>query len=279
MTEKQHRSDIIHYEGMTHAPENELGVVFLFGKVHKLLGFTGIDEIKPGFPDCWAWRRGTNGARRTWIEFEFRSSGFNIHVKRGQTKGIRPKKGFVVCWEHNWPDCEKHAQVIDLRAIVERGPRVWIQSVRPKYQDEMDAIPYSVNGGWTWTVAPRAKKGDLLLLWRAGSKYAARQSSVPEDRLHAFTNILEIMSAPGKKPDGFIRSARVRRIANLRHPLRWGALSTDAVLRTSPFVLAQMQGQWDVTGYWWRLYSLLLRLNPELRTNRRFKAFDPHRFW
>ena len=68
------RSDIIHYEGMQHAPENELGVVFLFGKVHRRLRFTAIDEIKPGFPDCWAWRRLTKGSERTWIEFEFRSS-------------------------------------------------------------------------------------------------------------------------------------------------------------------------------------------------------------
>lgn len=274
MKTQKGRSEIIHYEGMQHAPENELGVVFLFGKVHRRLGFTGIDEIKPGFPDCWAWRRLTKGSERTWVEFEFRSSGFKVHVDQKQLKRLRPKKGFVVCWEHNWPECEKYAEVIDLRAIVGSGPRVWIQSTRPEYQAEMDSIPHK-----TWTVSPRAKKGDLLLMWRAGTKYAARQWEVPEDRLHAFTNIAEIVSAPRKKRGGFIRSAQVRRISSLKHPLQWGALRSDAVLRSSPFVRAQMQGQWDATAYWWRLHSLLLRLNPNLKGNRRFRAFDPHRLW
>jgi hypothetical protein len=78
MKVQQARSDIIHYEGMAHAPENELGVVFLFGKVHRRLGFTGIHEIKPGFPDCWAWRRTTKGSKLTWVEFEFRSMGSGL---------------------------------------------------------------------------------------------------------------------------------------------------------------------------------------------------------
>ena len=273
------RSDVIHFEGMTHAPENELGVVFLFGKVHRRLGFTGVSEVKPGFPDCWAWRRTTKGTQLTWVEFEFRSSGFKTHVNQKQLRGLKPKKGFVVCWEHNWPECEKYAEVIDLRAIVEHGPRVWLQSTLPEYQDEMDRIPFNPQEDWTWTVSPRAKKGDILLLWRAGSKSAANRWEVPLDRLQSFANVVEVVSAPRKKRGGFIRSAQVRRIANLGNPLRWGALRSDSVLRASPFVRAQMQGQWDVTGYWWRLHSLLVQLNPSLKANRRFKAFDPHRLW
>jgi hypothetical protein len=279
MKPQESRSDVIHYEGMAHAPENELGVVFLFGKVHTRLGFTAIHEIKPGFPDCWAWRRTSSGSKLTWVEFEYRSSGFKIHVTGEQLTGLRPKRGFVVCWEHNWPGCEDHAEVIDLRAIVERGPRVWLQSTLPEYQEEMDLIPYHPAKAWTWTVAPRAKRGDLLLMWRAGSSTAAKKWAVPEDLLHAFTNIVEVASAPVKRAAGFIRSARIRRIANLENPLRWGALQTDAVLRGAPFVRAKMQGQWDLTPYWWRVYSLLVRLNPRLKMNRRFTAFDPHRLW
>ena len=251
MTEKQHRSDIIHYEGMTHAPENELGVVFLFGKVHKLLGFTGIDEIKPGFPDCWAWRRGTNGARRTWIEFEFRSSGFNIHVKRGQTKGIRPKKGFVVCWEHNWPECEKHAQVIDLRAIVERGPRVWIQSVRPKYQDEMDAIPYSVNGGWTWDRSAYERRKAI------SSSYGERAQSTPRDnpaspRIACTRSRTYSRSCPPLERSGTVLSGAHGCAGSRIFAIRSDGARfprTRCCGRRLLF-LAQMQGQWDVTGYW-----------------------------
>jgi hypothetical protein len=256
-----------------------LGVVFLFGKVHTRLGFSAIHEIKPGFPDCWAWRRTSSGSNLTWVEFEYRSSAFKPHVTGRQVQRLRPKRGFVVCWEHNWPECEEYAEVIDLRAIVERGPRVWLQSTLPKYQAEMDLIPYHPTEDFMWTVAPRAKKGDLLLMWRAGSRAAARNSAVSEALLHAFTNVVEVASAPVKRAAGFIRSAQIRRIANLENPLRWGALQTDAVLRSAPFVRAQMQGQWDLTPHWWRLHSLLVRLNPKLKLNRRFAAFDPHRLW
>ena len=273
------RSDLIHFEGMTHAPENELGVVFLFGKVHKRLGFTAIDEVKPGFPDCWAWRRTSKGTKRTWIEFEYRSSSFKSHVVGRQLTGLKPKKGFIVCWEHNWPGCEKYAEVIDLRAIAEQGPRVWIQSTLPQYQHEMDEIPYNFTKDWTWTVSPRAKKGDLLLLWRAGSRSKGRHWDVSTDLLQSFANIAEIVSTPRKKNSEFIRAAEIRRVATLENPLRWGALRADPVLRMAPFIRAQMQGQWDVTGYWWRLHSLLVQLNTSLKKERRFQKFDPHKLW
>jgi hypothetical protein len=279
MKSKERRSEVIHFQGMTHAPENELGVVFLFGKVHKLLGFMGIDEIKPGFPDCWAWRRGTRGTHRVWVEFEYRSSGFQIHVKGRQLRGLKPKKGVVVCWEHNWPECEKYAEIIDLRATVEQGPRVWIQNALPEWHGAMDYLPRHATKSRTWTVAPRAKVGDLLLLWRAGKKSVAREYGVPEDLLQSFTDVVQVASAPKKKRNGYIRSAQVRRVAKLRYPLRWGALQEDVVLKSSPFVLAQMQGQWDVTAYWWRLHTLMVKLNPTLRRDARFKAFEPSRLW
>jgi hypothetical protein len=196
-----------------------------------------------------------------------------------QLKGLKLTKGFVVCWEHNWPECEDYAEVIDLRAIVEQGPRIWLQSTLPEYQSEMDLLPHHAVASRTWTVSPRAKKGDLIMMWRAGSKTAARNWDVPLEQLQSFTNVIEVASAPVKKRDGFIRSAAVRRIANLENPLRWGAIRVDPVLRNAPFVRAQMQGQWDVTPYWWRLYSMLVQLNPSLKTNRRFNAFDPKRLW
>lgn len=96
----QDRSFPINFEGLRHAPENELGVVFLFSKVAKRLGFLEIDIIQPHFPDCWAMKRTNSGVKRVWVEFEYNSRRFKSNVI--QLKGLKPKKGFIVCWEHDW---------------------------------------------------------------------------------------------------------------------------------------------------------------------------------
>jgi hypothetical protein len=59
---------------MNYAPENEMGVVFLFSHLARKLGYE-IDLIRPGCPDCVAYRDG----KRVRIEFEYRSSNFARH--------------------------------------------------------------------------------------------------------------------------------------------------------------------------------------------------------
>lgn len=125
----EERSDLIAYNGMRYAPENELGVVFLFGKMHKNLGFPEIDVVQPQFPDCWAYQRVGGGTRRIWIEFEFRSRSFKSHL--ADLKGLHPKRGLVVCWENDWPEVRRYADVIELKTAIGFGRRVWIQSTGP----------------------------------------------------------------------------------------------------------------------------------------------------
>ena len=72
------RSEPIATEGVQHAPENEKGVILLFAKLHKKIGFPIVDRIQDRFPDCYAYLRTSNGTRRIWIEFEYRSNAF-IH--------------------------------------------------------------------------------------------------------------------------------------------------------------------------------------------------------
>ena len=77
---------------MNYPPENELGVVFLFSRLARKLGFE-IDEIRPFYPDCIAYRDN----KRVRIEFEYRSSNFARHRHD-------PKKcDYIVCWVHDWP--------------------------------------------------------------------------------------------------------------------------------------------------------------------------------
>jgi hypothetical protein len=63
---------------LSYAPRNELGVVFLFAHIAKRLQFE-IEEIRPAFPDCIAYKRTGDREKRVRIEFEFRSSNFRTH--------------------------------------------------------------------------------------------------------------------------------------------------------------------------------------------------------
>ncbi len=93
---------------LCHEPVNEQGVVLLFGMLAKDLGYV-VESVQAGFPDCEAKRRvGPKRWQRVNIEFEFESKNFRDHG--------HPLAGcdVIVCWRHNWPDCPRHIEVLDL---------------------------------------------------------------------------------------------------------------------------------------------------------------------
>ena len=102
----------IDFRGLTFAPVNEAGVVFLFGMVARELGFC-IESVRAEFPDCegkmciskdgskWAHVR---------IEFEYCSSNFREH-------GHDPNGcDLVICWVNDWSDCPK--EVLELKSAI-----------------------------------------------------------------------------------------------------------------------------------------------------------------
>ena len=104
------------FEGLTNAPMEENGVIFLFGKLHERMGIR-IKAIRKGFPDATGevWIKGRLYPRT--IEFEFRSSDFKRH-------GHDPQKcDIIVCWEHDWDDCPKNLFVIELKSELEEYNR------------------------------------------------------------------------------------------------------------------------------------------------------------
>src|ERR1017187_7200790 len=117
------------FEGpMNYAPENELGVVFLFAHLAKRWRLR-IDEIRPGFPDCIAFQKAHSKEKRIRIEFEFKSQNFHTH-------GHDPSKcDWIVCWEHNWPSAPKHLNIIELRREFGLGFNVWVMPVGKEYQE------------------------------------------------------------------------------------------------------------------------------------------------
>ncbi len=96
------------FEGLTNAPMEENGVIFLFGKLHDRMGIR-IKSIRKGFPDAAAevWIKDRLYPRT--IEFEYKSSDFRRH------KHDPSKCDIIVCWEHDWRECPKNIFVIELK--------------------------------------------------------------------------------------------------------------------------------------------------------------------
>jgi len=98
--------------GLRYEPLNEQGVVLLFGMLANHLGYR-IEAVQKGFPDCEAIRQiGPDRWQRVNIEFEFESRNYRDHG--------HPLTGcdVIVCWRHNWPECPKHIDVVELSSII-----------------------------------------------------------------------------------------------------------------------------------------------------------------
>jgi hypothetical protein len=98
--------------GLVHEPMDELGVVYVFGMVAYKLGFAVL-RTQATFPDCEAIREIQPGKwQRVKIEFEYESRNF---VKHGHNKD---ECDLIVCWRHNWVECPKELEVVELRRVV-----------------------------------------------------------------------------------------------------------------------------------------------------------------
>jgi HNH endonuclease len=98
--------------GLGHEPVNEAGVIYLFGTVAHQLGLV-VQRIQAGFPDCEALYEAQPGKwQRLRIEFEFASRNFMSHRHRADLCDV------IVCWIHNWPECPKNLEVIELSSVV-----------------------------------------------------------------------------------------------------------------------------------------------------------------
>lgn len=104
--------DPIDFRGLRHEPLNEQGVVFLFGMVAIELGYM-VEAVRTGYPDCEAKRKlKKGGMEHVKIEFEFRSSNFVQH------KHDASKCDQIVCWIHDWWDCPKTIEVVELSKVL-----------------------------------------------------------------------------------------------------------------------------------------------------------------
>jgi len=138
---------------LSEAPQNELGVVFLFARLQEKFGVR-VEKIRAGFPDCLARKIRGDKNEIIRIEFEFKSANFKMH-------GHPPSEcDWIVCWEHNWPDVPKHLRVIELRKEFGLGWHLWLNPKSTQWYEGYDTKTHKND-----SIPRQARKGDLLLIY------------------------------------------------------------------------------------------------------------------
>ena len=231
---------------LQYAPENELGVVYLFSHIARRLQFR-IEAIRAAYPDCIAYRYSGDQEKRVRIEFEFRSSSFRAH-------GHDPKKcDCIVCWHHDWHDFPPGIEVIELKRFFGTPFKVWIQSA---IKDQQPWLDKGQRGDWA--LSRRVTQGDLLLMYRCHP--ACKISDIFKLRSR------ELYRGPAGWRTGFAYFGTIERVCKLDSPIFLDDLRQHRVLKTSSFVRGNMQGPGlAASEYWPYLYYMICERNPSAR--------------
>jgi hypothetical protein len=234
---------------LQYAPKNEIGVVYLFAHVARKKQFR-IEEIRPQFPDCIAYRRSGDKEKLVRIEFEYKSSNFKTH-------GHDPERcDCVVCWHHDWPDCP--LEVIELRKDFHSLPKIWIQ---PALKSQWLNLK---RDHLNWGLSKRASIGDLLLMYRCSPDKAIRD-------LYIVTGELSRGKAGWRAGDCF--SGNIKCLCRMKAPLFLEDFKSHRVLKTAGFVRRNFQGNLLISEYWSYVYEMIIQRNPCMLKNLR--KFDP----
>lgn len=240
---KEHKPAALKNAPLEYAPANELGVVFLFAHVARRLQFQ-IEEIRPQFPDCIAYRRMGDSEKKTRIEFEFRSSSFRSH--KHDTAGC----DVIVCWHHDWPDCPTSIEVIELKKFFGLSRKVWIIQAVKSFQTQLD-----VYDRLKWSMSKRVTPGDILLMYRCTPVSAITD-------VFRFEGSNKIRGRAGWR-EGEAYFGAIRRVCHLGSPVFLADLRNHRVLKTASFVRRNMQGVGlHATEYWPYLHDMILDRNP-----------------
>ena len=203
-----------------------------------------IEDIRPQFPDCIAYRRMGDSERKCRIEFEFRSSNFKAH------RHDSSKCDVIVCWHHDWPEVPKGVEVIELKRYFGVSRKVWIQQAiksQCEYLDEHNRMK--------WALSKRATPGDVLLMYKC-----APVSAITDVFVFSGNDIAR--GGAGWR-EGEAYFGEIRRICHLVSPIFLDDLRKHRVLKTASFVRRNMQGVGLLaTEYWPYLYDMILERNP-----------------
>jgi hypothetical protein len=231
---------------LQYAPENELGVVFLFSRIAPRLQFR-IEKIRAAYPDCIAYRHAGDREKRVRIEFEYRSSSFRAH------KHDAAKCDCIVCWHNDWTNAPRRLEIIELKRFFGVPFKVWIQVALKEQQWLLDE-----NNRLTWALSQRVTRGDLLLMYRG----------YPSCRIADVYRYVgqELQRGDAGWREGKADFGLIQRVCKLDSPIFLDDLRNHRVLKTAPFIRVNMQGRGhQVSEYWPYLYSMICDRNAKAR--------------
>ena len=256
---------VINYKGMQYAPEGELGVVYLFSKLQRELGYTAITRITDAFPDCEAIN---HTGEKVKIEFEFLSGNFLTHHKP-VSENLKIIDA-IICWKDNWPPDKRNllkkykVEVRELGKFLGLGRNIWFHVIKKRYHKSyMEDL---LNGPKTGDLPSHksAKKNDLLIDY-----FGAPMS---------FIKGIELLTSDAypTKQGKFKYRAKTRRIAVLKNAIHMNKMKSEGSL-VDAFFFKQgaLIGSPRVTNYWPQISELILRLNPKLKSKiRKYTSWD-----
>jgi hypothetical protein len=240
--------------GMDYEPRNEAGVIMLFTLMMKELNFLGVIEAQQGFPDCIARKR---GGKDVLVEFEYKSKTFLAH---GHDKELKRRKCTIICWEDNYEKPPKNIEIISLARELGVSNRVRLAHAKDK--EDIEFLEKTRKKTVPWSMPKNTKKGDLILIWKAGPRQSRFQ-----DIFQALENASPKFGYPG--------FGKCKIISHLRVPITLNDIRNHRELgRTSlakPLFYKSLNN--ELTPYWAWLYQLIVDKNPSLK--RSLKTFIP----
>lgn len=254
-----YRPESLENAPLHYAPENELGVVYLFSHLASKYRIK-LESIHAAFPDCIAFQRVGGREKKIRIEFEFKSSNFVCHKHNGKNCDM------IVCWKHDWSTVPKgceHIQVIELRREFGLGFNVWIMPVRGSDYCA-DLSKDAKKGSTEWTVSPTSHRGDLILF------YETKPSG-------CIQHVFKLEDDPEKQLTGDWSGFHIgplKKVSSLQSPIFFEDLKRDKFIRTAGFVRNNLIGsKIRATEYWPYLHDLIIRRNPsQMNPLKKFAA-------
>jgi len=254
-TDTTSRGEVLEGANFRYAPNNELGVVFLFAHLARKWRLN-VDEVKSGFPDCIAYQKVQGKEKRIRIEFELKSRTFKNH---GHDAG---QCDWIVCWEHNWPDAPANLRIVELRREYGLGFNVWIVPTKNPYKQRLENVEVSHR----WSLPSQCHKGDLILYYLTRPEQCIRDIFKASDRARKVT-------AGWKKGKDYM--GPIRRVCRLKAPIFYKDLRNHRELSTAHFVRGQMQGRPNAIEYWPYLYDMITKRNRSVEAKlRKFAPAD-----
>jgi hypothetical protein len=238
----------LHGAPLSEAPQNELGVVYLFARLQERFGVR-IDKIRAGFPDCLARKIRSSTNKIIRIEFEYKSANFKTH-------GHNPNGcDWIVCWEHNWHDVPKRLRVIELRREFGLGWTVWLNPKSIQWYEGWDKSKAQIED----TIPKQAHVGDLVLIY-----FRKPRSEI------AFVSVIKELkrddrkrkSGHSGKPDWW---ATTKKLCKLESPISFSRIKADKELKSAGFVRGYCQARQNITEFWPELYRLIILRNPQAK--------------